>query len=734
MAFDVEGARKEGYSDQEIAQHLANEHRFDIAGAQKEGYTDADIIKHLSSTPASTKEKQPANPFLPAEMGILGGGAATAYKVGQEGFRGAKNVVRKAEELLDKAKEAKRPPPSDKPFAPQTPVDKYGKAMHGGVYGATQDMSEMYKAGEEATQFKKANPAWTVKEGSGLAMPPDLKAKAPVAKAPGVLSRLAAPVKAGAEALAPVARVGARIAAPILGGFEAGMQGGEALNRNEVGDTTGAVISGIGALGSAGMMVPNPMVAIPGAIASTAAPLINKYRDAVRKGRIVHGAPEAPENMDAMGNTYAEGGEVESAPFVGYPQIKNKPRDPNFRQQTGPALGYLDALLGMGQREDLSPLNKQDSAYMDAYSKAEPYGIAAGVLPFGGMTKAVKGAKAATKAGDIAEHILRQKGLMPAAAHEIGGSEVGKMSDWAQNHMNKFIVPTQADRMGGVGGPSYSANQLGLPQYENRAWGSGQPGTATQISNIAKDPRFGGTENQLFAPLLGKDTMHQSNQIVFDTMLNEFYKHPERLTPELRAKINEYLQSGGLISGKTKGFDPIPGFDIADRGMVEDLGKTFKNRGLIAQHAFGGVDIGGKKAQIIPYRDILNETMDPLTQGAKPFSVGPRAFQLSGEVEAAPRPDLNRAYPFQLHGKDLGVTYQPVPSELALMDFQNQWRKDTGKTTPLKSGALPQPGYFEHTVGYKTNKNGPRTYPRQQITEDFIKELQRSGFKKGGLA
>lgn len=568
-------------------------------------------------------------------------------------------------------------------------------------------MPESVAAAETAAQASKAAQAAPVAQGtSALGKAKDLTAK---------YGKYLTPTGIPGKVLNTVA--------PIASLAGAGAQTADMLTRFKHNDYGRGIVSGIGALGSAASAIPHPATRLIGTGLGMAAPAINYGLDKI------YGREYAQGGLVYL----AEGGESNTGPFIGYPQINNKPRDPNFKQQTGPALGYLDAMLGVGQREDISPLNPKDSAYMDAYSKAEPYGILAGVLPFGGMTKAVKGAKKALQAGDIAEHILSKKGMIPTAAHEIGGSEVGKMSDWAQNRIGQFIVPTQADRMGGVGGPSYSANQLLHPQYENRAWGSGQPGTATAISNLAKDPRFGGTQNQVFAPLLGKDTMHQSNQIVFDTMVNEFYKHPEKLTPELRAKINDYLQTGGLISGKTKGFDPIPGFDIADRAMVEELGKTFKNRGLIAQHAFGGEGIGKRKAQIIPYEDILLNTMDPTTKGAKPFSLGPRAFQLSGEVEAAPRPDLNRAYPFQLHGKDLGVTYQPVPSELSLMDFQNQWRKDTGKTTPLKSGALPQPGYFEHTVGYKLDKNGPRVYPRQQITEDWIKELQRSGFAEGGL-
>jgi len=49
MAFDYEGAKREGYSDAEIAEHLSKKSGFKLDAARKEGYADADIIKHLVS-------------------------------------------------------------------------------------------------------------------------------------------------------------------------------------------------------------------------------------------------------------------------------------------------------------------------------------------------------------------------------------------------------------------------------------------------------------------------------------------------------------------------------------------------------------------------------------------------------------------------------------------------------------------------------------------------------------
>jgi len=48
MGFDVNGAKQAGYSDKEIADHLAKENKFDSVSARKSGYNDEEIISHLS--------------------------------------------------------------------------------------------------------------------------------------------------------------------------------------------------------------------------------------------------------------------------------------------------------------------------------------------------------------------------------------------------------------------------------------------------------------------------------------------------------------------------------------------------------------------------------------------------------------------------------------------------------------------------------------------------------------
>lgn len=57
MSFDLEGARKAGYSDAEIADYLGKSAGFDVSGARSAGYSDAEIVKHLSGPGPSLGER-----------------------------------------------------------------------------------------------------------------------------------------------------------------------------------------------------------------------------------------------------------------------------------------------------------------------------------------------------------------------------------------------------------------------------------------------------------------------------------------------------------------------------------------------------------------------------------------------------------------------------------------------------------------------------------------------------
>ena len=72
MNFDIEGARKAGYSDSEIADHLASSAKFDSAAARKAGYSDAEIIGHLGQKAAP---EAPQKPELMQRMQNVAAGA-----------------------------------------------------------------------------------------------------------------------------------------------------------------------------------------------------------------------------------------------------------------------------------------------------------------------------------------------------------------------------------------------------------------------------------------------------------------------------------------------------------------------------------------------------------------------------------------------------------------------------------------------------------------------------------
>ena len=61
MAFDLEGARNAGYSNAEIADHLAAKSKFKLADARKAGYSDDEIVAHLLGSPTTA----PATPVAP---------------------------------------------------------------------------------------------------------------------------------------------------------------------------------------------------------------------------------------------------------------------------------------------------------------------------------------------------------------------------------------------------------------------------------------------------------------------------------------------------------------------------------------------------------------------------------------------------------------------------------------------------------------------------------------------
>ena len=91
MAFDIAGARKEGYSDEEIAQYLASQRKFDYSGAIKEGYSASEILNHLAGSAPKPEDQSVLRQVADVPL-QFGTGVAQGVRFITDAF-GADNAV-----------------------------------------------------------------------------------------------------------------------------------------------------------------------------------------------------------------------------------------------------------------------------------------------------------------------------------------------------------------------------------------------------------------------------------------------------------------------------------------------------------------------------------------------------------------------------------------------------------------------------------------------------------------
>jgi hypothetical protein len=309
---------------------------------------------------------------------------------------------------------------------------------------------------------------------------------------------------------------------------------------------------------------------------------------------------------------------------------------------------------------------------------------------------------------------MKRGGL--AAVHMAGGGDVAKAlakalkaSEALGGHEGKRLFPTQSDRtkVGGkyLGGPGFSSLQLTDPLYEQAraVWGVGEKAAASKMINAAQRAE----EPVVWTTMIGSPEQHRSNQQVFDELLKSFRSSAKQgnLTPELRAKMNARLSAP-----REKDEPPVfeEGVDILDP-KFRQIADTFDKRAHAAS-IMSGEGVGGKKGQIFDYDKILRMSTDPMLTDVPTFAMGPRLFELHGDV--VHRPDLHPGYPVLLTGKDFGVEFEPIPRDVMLRDFVEDYRKSIGK----------EPGTWAFT----------RKTPSQFLSEDFLTGLQKAGYKQGG--
>jgi len=285
-------------------------------------------------------------------------------------------------------------------------------------------------------------------------------------------------------------------------------------------------------------------------------------------------------------------------------------------------------------------------------------------------------------------------------------------------HEGKYLHITEADRAkvekrkhGMRGGVGFSQIGLEDPDYAGRVWGVGKSGTAIKLLNREKRG-LSPEDKAIWSTFIGTPEMHTSNQLVFNRMWNKFQEARKNglLSPEQEAMMLDMMRSA-----MTKGTEKSPSKPVFDSDVSFDnthhLFDTFERRRILAD-LMAGKKIGGKKAQIFDASKMIEDTTDPRLLHAPSMSVGPHVFSFSGETSY--EPELNKAFPFMLHGETSPEAFRQIPFEMAAPDFVKEIQETKGRA----------PGYMDIV----------RRIPRQQLTEKYLTALQKKGYKKGGKA
>ena len=335
-------------------------------------------------------------------------------------------------------------------------------------------------------------------------------------------------------------------------------------------------------------------------------------------------------------------------------------------------------------------------------------------MQVGGLMGLANLGKAGTKLTKAEIAGLRARGMgVPGIdfADPNNPKDIMRMSEalGASGSEGKTLNLTQADRSRvfgpNKGGTGFSGLQLTSPAHKQAGttWGVGKPSHVTRMINA-------NTPETVWSPFIGSPTQHMSNPVTVERM----YEAHKNAGPsaDLVEKMNKQLNSA--IHAKTK--KPIfpNGIDISDPASLNQA-QTFDQRKAIAQALTIGGEKKGEKATQEAFKIIKEET-DPLLMDAPTYAVGNRLFTIDKNTGIY-RPDLNSAFPEQTTGTDFGLIFEPAPIQHAAPDFVKKFEGRKNKH------GNPQP------MGHK---DLTATTPKQFISEEYLTNLQKAGYKEGG--
>jgi len=427
---------------------------------------------------------------------------------------------------------------------------------------------------------------------------------------------------------------------------------------------------------------------------------------------------EAGDNMD------------DYQPSAGYTYAQNNSSIDNYYQVINDFLSQdrsQDEIQAAMEQYGVSQSDIDAAKSMQPQSEMERAKGGAIRMQVGGLSALAKLGTAGTKLTKAEMASLRARGMgvpgidfadplkaptmrMSEALGNVGAE--GKTLNFTEADRSRVF----AENMGGIG--FTGLQNYSVPHKQARTvWGFGNQSTAEK--KIAQnDP-----DNTIWTTYAGSPEQHKSNTVVVKDAVKTLQQANTAgaVNPEQIKLINQRIKQAKNDKGNPLFSDD---FDITDPQAI-NAATTFERRTAISDALMG---VGVRKPMIskefkaanpnVKYNDasnisrILTRETDPVLANANTFDIGPHLFVMDNKI--INRADLNEAFPIQVTGDDLGMRFIPTPVRSAAPEFMK--KKGYGPTDPVNAWAMS------------------RGNPKQFVSEEYLTNLQKEGYKDGGSA
>ena len=300
------------------------------------------------------------------------------------------------------------------------------------------------------------------------------------------------------------------------------------------------------------------------------------------------------------------------------------------------------------------------------------------------------------------------------------GRQVSKVSDTLAQFEGQFIVPTQTDLMTVGKIPGWEREAYGGTRFpdigKGHGWAADSKAAASKLRNSAVAGKKYG-EKSLVVPISTSKYGALSNS----TVANEIARRIRQgqLKPEDIQGIEHYLKRKAPTEGNSLE-------QFLDPDFLRNA--TFNQRGAFGE-AVGSYGSNKKGSKANPraaaghslpdIERLLEESMDPHWKGLDNplLHGGNRLISLEDYVDESG--DFHPDYPPAIRGKKEADLSQAVPGNLLFRDQSDQVKRAHAAGQTNKKDL----DFYHFMVGLPL---------RQQITDDYLRNLQSHGYAEGG--